>query len=188
MVMFCALCRKHWWRRRDVVGAWRVTGWEEVCTGSRSLTTVVRWTLSSSLTFTAVHTHQRASSCYGRRPSNSASYKSTQVTGKRSCLISTLNFVAAEVHPVHAMNPAQRQMAADLLPKPIGLSYRPACPCRLPINYTHQTLVTICCWNLCILFWFSILHYLYVIVKIHYSTTVLYLPRPIRLLLVASVK
>jgi len=36
---------------------------------------------------------------------------------------------------VHAMSAAQRQVAADLLTKPIGLNHKPAC--RLPVNYSH---------------------------------------------------
>ena len=37
---------------------------------------------------------------------------------------------------VHTMRAAQRQVAADLWTKPIGLNHKPAC--RLPVNYTHH--------------------------------------------------
>ena len=37
---------------------------------------------------------------------------------------------------IHVMNAAQRQVAADLWNKPIGLNHKPAC--RLSVNYTHH--------------------------------------------------
>jgi len=42
----------------------------------------------------------------------------------------------ARVHPVYVMISEQRQGAANLRTKPIGLSHKPAC--RLPVNYTHH--------------------------------------------------
>jgi len=44
--------------------------------------------------------------------------------------------VIARVHPVHAKNAEQRQMAADLWTKPADLSHRPAC--RLLGNHIHH--------------------------------------------------
>jgi len=43
---------------------------------------------------------------------------------------------ALRVHPVQAMNAAQRQMAADLWTKPISLSHKPAC--SLLVSCTHH--------------------------------------------------
>jgi len=40
---------------------------------------------------------------------------------------------------VHAMIAAQRQVAADLWTKPIGLNHKPAC--RLPVITTHTIVV-----------------------------------------------
>jgi len=37
---------------------------------------------------------------------------------------------------IHVMNAAQRQVAADLWNKPIGVNHKPAC--RLSVNYTHH--------------------------------------------------
>jgi len=49
-----------------------------------------------------------------------------------SCCIAALR----EFTLVHAVSAAQRQVAADLWTKPIGLNHKPAC--RLPVNYTHH--------------------------------------------------
>jgi len=51
------------------------------------------------------------------------------------------SLVIAKVHPVHAMNAEQRQVAADLWTKPTDLSHRPACSLYRPRqlgNYIHH--------------------------------------------------
>jgi len=54
-------------------------------------------------------------------------------------LLSWLRLIA-RVHPVHAMNAEQRQMAADLWTKPTDLSRRPACRQLGNIHHRHLLL------------------------------------------------
>jgi len=51
-------------------------------------------------------------------------------------VLSSLLRVIARVHPVHAMNAEQRQMAADLWTTLMDLSHRPAC--RRLENHIHH--------------------------------------------------
>jgi len=79
-VVRCTWRRKHWRRSRAVARASRQTGWDEVCTGLKSLTIVVSWAPSWSSTF-VVLTRQQVSSSDVRHPSNLAPYTSTPLAG-----------------------------------------------------------------------------------------------------------
>ena len=53
------------------------------------------------------------------------------------------DLVIARVHPVHAMDTEQRQVAADLWTKPTDLSHRPACrQLRHYIHHRHLLLLS----------------------------------------------